>query len=539
MVIPSAIETKPFVGVDRSITIKLSPRQREKDTAKKLKKRVKRLLKKNENKVCMDCSKPNPKWASLLCVPPVQGGLQSPNTETYYVGGFCCLECSGAHRRLGTHISFVRSIDLDTLKDSEVKALELGGNDIVNGIFEGRLVKNSKQEDDAVKVGYLRGAKPNQTSNQKEREAYIRQKYEKRKFLNLKNLAKLRQSIINRDIKNQGPLSLKSPLSDNVSPSSAGSAAGSPLQQLQIFTSSPRTLALIEKYMKPKVKKKSRRRMKISFKRFSRKRYFKGDIRNLRGLVGANPNLNVVETRSDGCPSPSSDLDGFDDESVLSTRSTMSAAIRRRLINGKKILTPTKSGFSKIATSPTKGYPSPSPARKQKTSSKRQPRTPSSKGSNHTPKSRKKFFGKKKNKPLADCVNEDDGELNSKEEMFSPASAASSTDSQLRSRLGNLLVRTPKRRNSDKNASGKKKKNANRFFFPDEPVPQQLGIVEEDTGTNEASDCESLEDEISAMKAWSKRLDKVIARVFKKKKTPKTGGSADEVTLLQENSNEM
>ncbi|KAJ4479234.1 ArfGap-domain-containing protein [Lentinula aciculospora] len=63
-----------------------------------------------KNKVCADCTNPNPQWASLS------------------FATFICLQCAGIHRGFGVHVSFVRSISMDTWQDEQVKRMQLGGN---------------------------------------------------------------------------------------------------------------------------------------------------------------------------------------------------------------------------------------------------------------------------------------------------------------------------------------------------------------------------------------------------------------------------
>ncbi|XP_031423606.1 arf-GAP with GTPase, ANK repeat and PH domain-containing protein 1 isoform X2 [Clupea harengus] len=102
------------------------------------------------NSFCVDCDAPNPTWASLN------------------LGALICIECSGIHRNLGTHLSRVRSLDLDDWPHELTLVLSAIGNHLANSIWE------------ACTQGCH---KPTPDATREEREPWIRAKYEQRMFV--------------------------------------------------------------------------------------------------------------------------------------------------------------------------------------------------------------------------------------------------------------------------------------------------------------------------------------------------------------------
>ncbi|KAF4095651.1 arf-GAP with GTPase, ANK repeat and PH domain-containing protein 3 isoform X2 [Onychostoma macrolepis] len=102
------------------------------------------------NSFCADCDAPNPDWASLN------------------LGALICIECSGMHRNLGTHLSRVRSLDLDDWPVELSMVMTAIGNAMANSVWEGCVEAYTK---------------PGLDSTREEKERWIRGKYEQKLFL--------------------------------------------------------------------------------------------------------------------------------------------------------------------------------------------------------------------------------------------------------------------------------------------------------------------------------------------------------------------
>ncbi|KAJ4988260.1 hypothetical protein SVAN01_06195 [Stagonosporopsis vannaccii] len=117
------------------------------DRAEQNRATLKNLVKLEGNKTCSDCKRnKHPRWAS------------------WNLGVFICIRCSGIHRGMGTHISKVKSVDLDTWTDEQLQSVLKWGNARANKYWEAKLA-------------------PGHVPSEAKIENFIRTKYESKRWV--------------------------------------------------------------------------------------------------------------------------------------------------------------------------------------------------------------------------------------------------------------------------------------------------------------------------------------------------------------------
>lgn len=109
------------------------------------------------NHYCVDCGAKNPDWCSLN------------------LGVLLCIECSGIHRSLGTHISKIRSLTLDSTSYTPdiIELLKSIGNARSNAIWDNEFKQGANTDN----------TRPNPTDNRNVKLNYIQAKYVGRTYV--------------------------------------------------------------------------------------------------------------------------------------------------------------------------------------------------------------------------------------------------------------------------------------------------------------------------------------------------------------------
>ncbi|KAF8151952.1 hypothetical protein K438DRAFT_1921904 [Mycena galopus ATCC 62051] len=119
--------------------------RQDKATTDRFTRTLRELVKRPENKLCADCKRNDPRWAS------------------WNLGVFLCIRCSGIHRGMGTHISKVKSVDLDVWTPEQMESIQKWGNRLANLYWEAHLKAGHQPPDHKM-------------------ESFIRSKYESRRW---------------------------------------------------------------------------------------------------------------------------------------------------------------------------------------------------------------------------------------------------------------------------------------------------------------------------------------------------------------------
>ncbi|KDQ32990.1 hypothetical protein PLEOSDRAFT_1051872, partial [Pleurotus ostreatus PC15] len=199
------------------------------------------LAAKPGNDVCADCKARNPRWAS------------------HNLGIFICVNCASIHRKIGTHVSKVKSLTLDEWTKDQVEFMRQNGNLKSNAYYNPNESRNPPP------------TRMMENERDSELELFIRSKYEHKRFIDKSALvaAKLGPSRPAPVPASQSSRAVSSPIVAGAPTLSSQSALGinRPSTSALLETSSiaarqpaarsashplpPSTVPLNQQYMKP------------------------------------------------------------------------------------------------------------------------------------------------------------------------------------------------------------------------------------------------------------------------------------------------
>jgi hypothetical protein len=94
------------------------------------------LLIDEENLKCFDCG-----------IHFLKKGKKPALWASVNLGIYLCLNCAGVHRGLGVHISYTRSITIDSWSDLQIRSMKLGGNKRLRVLLDDYLIEKDNKEE--------------------------------------------------------------------------------------------------------------------------------------------------------------------------------------------------------------------------------------------------------------------------------------------------------------------------------------------------------------------------------------------------------
>lgn len=159
------------------------------------------------NDICADCKTRNPRWAS------------------HNLGIFICMNCASIHRKIGTHITKVKSMTMDSWTKEQVESMKSMGNIKSNAIYNPNEIRHPPP------VNMV------DSERDSEMEQYIRSKYQFKRFLDKSALvaSKLGPSRSASSLKSSGSLrSVSTPLTSATSATTASSPVSKTINTLPL-----------------------------------------------------------------------------------------------------------------------------------------------------------------------------------------------------------------------------------------------------------------------------------------------------------------
>ncbi|KAH7910541.1 hypothetical protein BJ138DRAFT_1152658 [Hygrophoropsis aurantiaca] len=174
-------------------------------TAERNQRALLELVMKPGNDICADCKSRNPRWAS------------------FNLGIFVCVHCASIHRKLGTHITKVKSLTLDQWSKEQLEVMKQNGNVKVNSFY------NPDETRHPPPTNMI------DSERDSELEKFIRAKYEFKRFVDRSasrlvpparssssNVSRPRSTPIPEESPNQQKTSVAPPPLDKPAPSTLG-----------------------------------------------------------------------------------------------------------------------------------------------------------------------------------------------------------------------------------------------------------------------------------------------------------------------------